>query len=139
MSAECFSGECGFCASCTETHHYVSDTDPLESDKRASDMAKFIKKDDIQKEFETYQKSLRNHMNLYKYVEKSEQGFTPHTFKIDNSIFTLTNTFEKCDSILCRMFHGHLHENICKKSLRDIPMYRSTSTKHFCLVCLKRS
>jgi len=139
MSAECFSGECEFCDCCTRTHHYVSDTDTDEPDKRASDMAKFISKDDIQKEFETYQKSLLRLKNLYSYLEKSEQGFTPFTLNVENSIFTLTNSFKKCDSVLCRIFHKQLHENICKQFIHDIPIYRSTSDKHFCLVCLRRS
>ena len=139
MVAECFSGECSFCDSCTKTHHYISNTDPNESRLRAEDMSKFFKKDEIQTEFETYHKSITNKMKSYQYIDKSEQGFCPQKVKIDNSDFILTDKTKKCDSTLCQMFHLHLHENIAKRLLTNIPIYKSVAEKHFCLTCIHRA
>ena len=139
MVAECFSGECGFCDCCTKTHHYISNTDPTESRLRAEDMKKFFGKEEIQTEFETYHKSLRNQMKSYQYIDKSEPGFCPKKFTIGSSEFKLTESYAKCDSVLCQMFHLHLHENISKRLLSDIPMYQSTGDKSFCLLCVRRS
>jgi len=139
MVAECFSGECSFCDSCTKTHHYISNTDPNESRLRAEDMSKFFKKDEIQTEFETYHKSITNKMKSYQYIDKSEPGFCPEKFTIGSSEFIMNNSFDKCDSVLCQMFHLHLHENIAKRLLGDIPMYQSPASKSFCLLCVRRS
>ena len=139
MVTECFSGECGLCDCCTKTNHYVSNGDPKESQLRAQDMKKFMGKDEIQTEFEKYHKSLRNQMKLFSYIDKSEPGFCPKKFTIGTSEFKLNNSFDKCESNMCQMFHLHLHNNISKRLLGDIPMYLSPANKSFCILCVRRS
>ena len=139
MVAECFSGECGFCDCCTKTNHYVSNGLPNESQVRAQDMKKFFGKEEIQTEFEKYHKSLREQMKSYQYCDKSEPGFCPKKFTFGPSEFTLNNSFDKCDSVLCQMFHLNLHENISKRLLGDIPMYQGQANKSFCILCTRRS
>ena len=139
MVAECFSGECGLCELCDKTSHYISITEKKESHSIAHDMKKFFLKEEIQTEFESYHKTLRNQMKSYQYVDKSEPGFCPKKFKIGATEFKLNDSFDKCDSVLCQMFNLHLHENIRNRLLNDIPMYQSPASKSFCITCIKRT
>ena len=144
-SAPCFSGECGFCASCCDSDPTSPDPEPVQ---RASDLIKFMGKQRVQDELDNYNKSLNKMLKQYDYRNPTDIGFMREKVNyekgqlIDNVKYKLILKHHQavCDDPLCKVFFVSAHDSLKNSFYPKLPIYSRVSDNNhqLCAVCISK-
>ena len=142
FTAPCFSGECGFCASCCASETTSEEPEPLQ---RAEDLKKFMFSR-YEKELDYYNKSLNTLLKSVDYRGPTDIGFlTTKVIYGDKPEYNTYRLIQKihsavCDDSFCKVFYVAAHESQHSMFYPKIPIYtRIIDDKHqLCAVCINR-
>ena len=139
FSAPCFSGQCSFCPECCKSSKISDEPEILQ---RANDLSKFLGKDKISHENDSYNNSLKKLIKKYDYRNPSDQGFLPNFQYYQNDKYKLIQENPHaavCDDPLCSVFFINSHDSIKTFHYTMLPIYtRVKDNQHqLCAVCIQ--
>jgi len=141
FTAECFSGECGFCHNCCSNEQEEKDNNP-ENYKRSVDTKKLYNKrmDEIT---DSYWKKMIEVTKKSGYKNPEDNGCIRKKIIVNENVcFKLYDKDNKhnmcCNSPLCLAIYNNAHDYEKKKKYSVLPIYVNEKTdKKQCYLCLQ--
>jgi hypothetical protein len=143
FSAPCFSGTCGFCASCCDAEPTSNEPEVLH---RADDLKKFMFSR-YEKELDHYNKNLNKLVKSVDYRCPTDIGFMKtkviYGTNPEYNKYHLIQEIHSavCDDQLCKVFYVSAHDSQHAMFYPKVPVYtRVKDDGHqLCAVCINRS
>ena len=147
FTTQCFSGECEFCKGCWDRKSIIHEpSQRTEFLDRASDFKKFFSSDEITKELDLYNKTLKSIIQRSDYISPSDPGLISKHKRMNGIDYTLIEDVlgshsAICDSLICKIFYLNSHDSVKTMYFSKLPVYTRTSDDkmQFCAVCIERS
>jgi len=142
----CFSGECGFCASCCQRcFEKVEDREGPEILRRADDLSTFLGKKRVDDIMMDYNSQLKGWCKSRGYRNPRDIGSTNPTLRItrkgrESLIFRLIRKSHGaiCDDSWCKVGYVNSTEWIHTTTYTNLPIYEGPTGIHFCGPCITR-
>ena len=145
-SAPCFSGDCGFCASCCDAEDDSSESEVI---RRAEDLSKFFGPKKIDKITMNYNSKLKKWCKERGFRNPTDIGWTKETIKITkkNGETVKYRLLQECHAAVCNDPHCEVmfvnaSDFAHTAFYTGLPMYEREDTNkdkiHFCGPCMTR-